>query len=90
LRNVCHYAFQASKSLTPAQTQYFASLGTENLKPAVGVGGPSVAANGTKEASPYLSAVNSGSYPTNAATAYQTTSAYTVTTGAYKKILCLE
>ncbi|KAF4528213.1 hypothetical protein B566_EDAN016834, partial [Ephemera danica] len=73
-------AAQASKSLTPAQTQYFASLGTENLKAMVGgAGASSGTTNGTKEASSYLSAVNSGGYQSSVATTYQSTPAYTAT-----------
>lgn len=74
---------QASKSLTPAQTQYFASLGTENLKAIVGAGAGSGTTNGTKEASSYLSVVNSGVYQSNNATTYQSTPAYTATTVSY-------
>jgi hypothetical protein len=60
----------ASKSLTPAQSQYFSQLtqaaATENLKAAVGVGGGS-ATNGPKEPISYVSAVNSGGYSANSA-----------------------
>jgi len=73
-----------SKSLTPAQSQYFSQLtqaaATETLKAAVGVGS---ATNGPKEPISYVSAVNSGGYSANATNYPTSTPASYSATGEY-------
>jgi len=77
---------QNSKSLTPAQSQYFSQLtqsaATETLKAAVGVGS---ATNGPKEPISYVSAVNSGGYSANSANYPTSTPAsYSATGNGYE------